>query len=77
MTFAIGAAAGIITVYATRVFDTVKTRSQGARHDDIGSGAECVQRWKSICILEGVRCGWEGWFSVVGLSLLCIRMLFY
>ncbi|KAF4503296.1 CTP1-Mitochondrial citrate transporter-member of the mitochondrial carrier (MCF) family [Fusarium agapanthi] len=49
MTFGIGAIAGVITVYATQPFDTIKTRSQSAK--GIGMG-EAVQQVLRESVLE-------------------------
>ncbi|KAH7137468.1 mitochondrial carrier domain-containing protein [Dactylonectria estremocensis] len=53
-TFAMGAAAGIITVYATQPFDTIKTRAQGAQ------GATTAQAFHSIWRDGGVQMFWSG-----------------
>lgn len=54
VTFGLGATAGIITVYATQPFDTIKTRAQGAK------GATMVEAVKSIMSDGGVRAFWSG-----------------
>lgn len=54
VTFGLGAVAGIITVYATQPFDTIKTRAQGAQ------GATTVQAFRSILKDGGIRMFWSG-----------------
>jgi len=53
-TFAIGAVAGIITVYVTQPFDTIKTRSQSAE----GEGMRVAIR--GVLLQDGVRGFWKG-----------------
>lgn len=53
-TFSIGATAGIITVYATQPFDTIKTRAQSAR------GASTGEAFRSVLQHAGVRGLWSG-----------------
>ncbi|KAM0342510.1 hypothetical protein ACHAPU_009484 [Fusarium lateritium] len=54
VTFGIGAVAGVITVYATQPFDTIKTRSQSAKGVSIGEAVQGVMR-------DGVvRAFWSG-----------------
>lgn len=53
-TFGMGAMAGIITVYATQPFDTIKTRTQSAR------GAGTMEAFQSILQEYGVRGFWKG-----------------
>ena len=53
-TFAIGALAGTITVYATQPFDTIKTRAQSAR------GASTREAFRSVLVQSGVRGFWSG-----------------
>jgi solute carrier family 25 citrate transporter 1 len=53
-TFAIGALAGTITVYATQPFDTIKTRAQSAR------GASTGEAFRSVLVQSGVRGFWSG-----------------
>lgn len=53
-TFGIGAMAGIVTVYATQPFDTVKTRSQSAR------GASISEAFRMIIIDSGIKGFWSG-----------------
>jgi len=54
VTFVSGAIAGIITVYATQPFDTIKTRSQSAR------GAGTVEALRSVISEAGYRGLWSG-----------------
>ncbi|CAJ0550100.1 Ff.00g100300.m01.CDS01 [Fusarium sp. VM40] len=54
VTFGIGAVAGVITVYATQPFDTIKTRSQSAKGVSIGEAVRGVMRD------GGVRAFWSG-----------------
>lgn len=49
-----GAAAGIITVYATQPFDSVKTMAQSAR------GASTAEAFKRILAERGIRGFWSG-----------------
>ncbi|KAK0647405.1 Tricarboxylate transport protein [Lasiodiplodia hormozganensis] len=53
-TFALGAIAGTVTVYATQPFDTVKTRAQSARGERLGQAVRGV--WRD----GGVRGFWKG-----------------
>lgn len=54
VTFGSGAVAGVVTVYATQPFDTVKTRSQSAR------GAGTVEAFRMVLSERGVRGLWSG-----------------
>ena len=54
VTFGIGAMAGVITVYATQPFDTIKTRSQAAK------GATMVEAFQQVLRDSGVRGFWSG-----------------
>ncbi|OQV08070.1 hypothetical protein CLAIMM_12395 [Cladophialophora immunda] len=54
VTFAMGAAAGTITVYATQPFDTVKTRTQGVQGQALSEAVRWI--WKD----GGVRGFWRG-----------------
>ena len=58
--FVTGALAGIITVYVTQPFDTVKTLAQSAR------GAGMVEAVRSILLRAGVQGLWSGSTSRVG-----------
>lgn len=51
---ATGAAAGIITVYATQPFDSIKTMAQSAR------GASTAEAFRKILAERGVRGFWSG-----------------
>lgn len=53
-TFAMGAAAGTVTVYATQPFDTLKTRAQSAR------GASMGVALKEVLGERGIRGLWSG-----------------
>ncbi|EPE33864.1 Mitochondrial carrier [Glarea lozoyensis ATCC 20868] len=53
-TFATGALAGTITVYATQPFDTIKTRSQSA------AGASTLQAFRSVIKDSGAMGFWRG-----------------
>lgn len=53
-TFALGAFAGTITVYATQPFDTIKTRAQSAR------GATTTEAFRSVLLHSGIRGFWSG-----------------
>ncbi|KAL4900173.1 hypothetical protein BDW74DRAFT_102711 [Aspergillus multicolor] len=54
LTFGMGATAGIITVYMTQPFDTIKTRAQGAK------GASTMEALQSVLKDGGVRALWRG-----------------
>jgi solute carrier family 25 citrate transporter 1 len=54
VTFGMGAVAGVITVYATQPFDTIKTRAQSAQ------GASTREAFQSILQQAGVRGFWSG-----------------
>lgn len=54
VTFGSGAVAGIVTVYATQPFDTIKTRSQSAR------GADTIESFRMVLSERGVRGLWSG-----------------
>lgn len=54
ITFATGATAGVITVYMTQPFDTIKTRSQSA------AGATTADAFRSVLADGGVRAFWKG-----------------
>lgn len=53
-TFGMGAVAGVITVYATQPFDTIKTRAQSAQ------GASTRDAFRSVLLNGGVRDFWSG-----------------
>lgn len=54
VTFALGAIAGTITVYATQPFDTIKTRTQSV------GGAGVIQAFRGIMEDSGVPGLWKG-----------------
>lgn len=54
VTFGAGAVAGIVTVYATQPFDTIKTKSQSAR------GASTLEALRMVLSERGVRGLWSG-----------------
>jgi solute carrier family 25 citrate transporter 1 len=54
VTFGMGAVAGVVTVYATQPFDTIKTRAQSAK------GASTQEAFQSIMQQAGVRGFWSG-----------------
>ncbi|KAM0335698.1 hypothetical protein ACHAQA_000748 [Verticillium albo-atrum] len=54
MTFASGAVAGIITVYATQPFDSIKTKAQSAK------GASTAEAFRSIVQERGIKGLWSG-----------------
>ncbi|OLN87463.1 Tricarboxylate transport protein 1 [Colletotrichum chlorophyti] len=53
-TFGSGAVAGIITVYATQPFDTIKTRAQSAR------GAGTIEAFRMVLSERGMKGLWSG-----------------
>lgn len=53
-TFGSGAMAGIITVYATQPFDSIKTVAQGAK------GATTGEAFRQILVQRGIRGFWSG-----------------
>lgn len=54
VTFGIGAAAGVITVYATQPFDTIKTRAQAA------NGLSTLEAARSVARDGGLLAFWSG-----------------
>ncbi|KAL4811445.1 mitochondrial carrier domain-containing protein [Aspergillus unguis] len=54
LTFGMGATAGIITVYMTQPFDSIKTRAQGAK------GASTMEALQGVLKDGGVRALWRG-----------------
>ncbi|KAF6839387.1 tricarboxylate transporter [Colletotrichum plurivorum] len=54
VTFGAGAVAGVITVYATQPFDTVKTKAQSAR------GASTAEAFRMVLLERGIRGFWSG-----------------
>ncbi|CAI6339942.1 unnamed protein product [Periconia digitata] len=53
-TFGMGAIAGVVTVYATQPFDTIKTRAQSAQ------GANTSEAFRSVLQSNGIRGFWSG-----------------
>lgn len=69
MTFGIGVIAGIITVYTTMPFDTVKTRMQSLQaKSQYKSTFDCAAK---IAKYEGIRAFWSG--STARLGRLMVR----
>lgn len=69
MTFGIGVIAGIITVYTTMPFDTVKTRMQSLQAKaQYKSTFDCAAK---IARNEGIRAFWSG--STARLGRLMVR----
>lgn len=54
VTFGIGALAGVITVYATQPFDTIKTKAQSA------AGASSREAFRTVLRSAGIRGFWSG-----------------
>lgn len=54
VTFGMGAMAGVVTVYASQPFDTIKTRTQGAK------GATTLEAVRDVMKDGGVRAFWSG-----------------
>lgn len=69
-TFAIGAVAGTVTVYATQPFDVVKTRAQSAKGARLGEAVSGV--WTEL----GVRGFWKGSTMRLGRLLLSGGIVF-
>lgn len=69
-TFATGALAGLVTVYATQPFDTIKTRAQGVR------GAGIVEAVQSVIRDHGIRGFWKGSSMRLGRLLLSGGIVF-
>jgi solute carrier family 25 citrate transporter 1 len=69
-TFGMGATAGVVTVYATQPFDTVKTRAQGVK------GAGLVEAVQSVYLEHGVRGFWKGSTMRLGRLLLSGGIVF-
>lgn len=68
--FGIGALAGVVTVYATQPFDTIKTRAQGVR------GAGIVEAIRSVTLEYGARGFWKGSSMRLGRLLLSGGIVF-
>lgn len=69
-TFAIGAAAGVVTVYATQPFDVIKTRSQSA------AGATIKESIRSVWADYGAAGFWKGSSMRLGRLLLSGGIVF-
>ncbi|KAJ5473784.1 Mitochondrial carrier protein [Penicillium sp. IBT 31633x] len=69
-TFGIGALAGVVTVYATQPFDTIKTRAQGVQ------GAGILEASRSVIRDYGVRGFWKGSSMRLGRLLLSGGIVF-
>ena len=69
-TFGIGALAGVVTVYATQPFDTVKTRAQSVE------GAGIVEASRSVIRDYGLRGFWKGSTMRLGRLLLSGGIVF-
>ncbi|CAK43085.1 hypothetical protein CBS115989_10512 [Aspergillus niger] len=69
-TFCMGALAGVVTVYATQPFDTIKTRAQGVQ------GAGLVEAIRNIQSDYGVRGFWKGSSMRLGRLLLSGGIVF-
>ena len=54
VTFATGSVAGVITVYASQPFDTIKTRAQGAK------GATTLEAAADVWRNGGLKAYWRG-----------------
>lgn len=70
MTFANGAVAGTVVVFATQPFDTLKTRSQSVK------GAGVLEAFHSIIADFGVRGFWRGSTMRLGRTVLSGGILF-
>ncbi|KAJ5542829.1 Mitochondrial carrier protein, partial [Penicillium sp. DV-2018c] len=69
-TFGIGAIAGVVTVYATQPFDTIKTRAQGVK------GASIAEASRSVISDYGIRGFWKGSSMRLGRLLLSGGIVF-
>lgn len=69
-TFGIGAVAGVVTVYATQPFDTIKTRAQGVQ------GASISEASRSVIRDYGIRGFWKGSTMRLGRLLLSGGIVF-
>lgn len=68
--FGVGALAGVVTVYATQPFDTVKTRAQGVQ------GAGIAEAVRSVVRDYGIRGFWKGSSMRLGRLLLSGGIVF-
>ncbi|KAL7420768.1 hypothetical protein Q5752_004720 [Cryptotrichosporon argae] len=74
MTFAIGATAGVITVYSTMPFDVVKTRMQSLRaKQEYRNALHCAYR---IATEEGVLKFWKGTVPRLGRLIMSGGIIF-
>ncbi|KAJ5143304.1 Mitochondrial carrier protein [Penicillium bovifimosum] len=69
-TFGIGAVAGVVTVYATQPFDTIKTRAQGV------NGAGIAEASRSVIRDYGISGFWKGSSMRLGRLLLSGGIVF-
>jgi solute carrier family 25 citrate transporter 1 len=69
-TFGTGAIAGVVTVYATQPFDTIKTRAQGVE------GATITEASRSVIRDYGIRGFWKGSSMRLGRLLLSGGIVF-
>lgn len=73
-TFGIGAVAGIITVYTTMPFDTVKTRMQSLTAKERYTGTvDCARK---IVKEEGAKAFWNGSTARLGRLVVSFALLF-
>ncbi|KAI9037764.1 uncharacterized protein KD926_000027 [Aspergillus affinis] len=68
--FSMGALAGVVTVYATQPFDTIKTRAQGVQ------GASIAEAARSVVRDYGVQGFWKGSTMRLGRLLLSGGIVF-
>lgn len=54
ITFGTGAVAGVITVYVTQPFDTIKTRAQSAKGESFSTA------FRSVLMQDGIKGFWAG-----------------
>ena len=69
-TFGTGALAGLVTVYATQPFDTIKTRAQGVK------GVGIIEAARSVIQDHGIRGFWKGSSMRLGRLLLSGGIVF-
>ncbi|RMZ76235.1 hypothetical protein DV738_g5078, partial [Chaetothyriales sp. CBS 135597] len=70
VTFANGAVAGVVVVFATQPFDTLKTRAQSVQ------GARVVEAFNSVITDYGFRGLWRGSTMRLGRTVLAGGILF-
>lgn len=68
--FGLGALAGVVTVYATQPFDTIKTRAQGVQ------GVSISEAVRSVIRDHGIRGFWKGSSMRLGRLLLSGGIVF-